>query len=197
MASIFKPTYTKPIPEGAQIITKDGKRFAKFKDRRGRQVQAPLTEDGTKILLESKKWYVKYKDADGKEQKVPGSTDRGATEQKAADLERRAARRATGLVDPYEDHRKRPLAEHLADFRAALKAKGNTPEYVALVLGRLEAIAEGCSWRGLDDMDMSQADGWLDRQRGGAPVILPEVPADYTPREVGAMLGISLTATLK
>jgi hypothetical protein len=92
--SLFKPTYTKPIPEAAEIVTKEGKRFARFSDPRGRKVLAPLTEDGTKILLESRKWYVKYKDAAGVERKKPGYTDRGATEQLAANL--RAPRRPPG-----------------------------------------------------------------------------------------------------
>lgn len=48
-----------------------------------------------------------------------------------------AVLRQHGLADPYVAHRKRPLADNLADFGAALSAKGNSPDYVALVLARI------------------------------------------------------------
>ena len=46
----------------------------------------------------------------------------------------------------------------------ALAAKGNTPDYVALVLGRLDALVRGCGWQILSDLSGSQADEWLARQ---------------------------------
>jgi hypothetical protein len=92
MARVFKPTYTKPLPPDATITTHNGRPHARFKDRRGRTVLAPLTEDGQKVLLENRKWYVEYRDASGVVRKVPGFADKKATEQLAADLEKKAAR---------------------------------------------------------------------------------------------------------
>src|SRR5262249_41066245 len=46
VAALLEPTYTKPIPEGAQLVTREGKRFAKFKDRRGNPLHgSPTTTD--------------------------------------------------------------------------------------------------------------------------------------------------------
>src|SRR5262245_55579050 len=110
MASIFKPKYTKPIPPGAQIVTRNGKPQARFQ-RRGKTVVAPLTEDGTKLLLERRQWHVRYKNADNQWQTVRGYTDYKATEQLAGDLERRAARQQQGWIAPNEHHVRLPLLE--------------------------------------------------------------------------------------
>src|SRR5437870_4778043 len=46
VAALLEPTYTQPIPEGAQLVTREGKRFAKFKDRRGNPLHgSPTTTD--------------------------------------------------------------------------------------------------------------------------------------------------------
>src|SRR5690242_11287100 len=100
MARVFKPTYPKPIPPGAQIVTHDDRPHARFEDRKGKAVLAPLTEDGQQVLLEARKWYVEYRDANGVRRRVPGYVDHKATEQLAARLERRAAQKIEGLLDP-------------------------------------------------------------------------------------------------
>jgi integrase/recombinase XerC len=137
----------------------------------------------------SRKW---YGTVSGKP--VPLCRDKGAAQKLLNKLLTDATMCAHGVGDPYAEHRKRPLADHLDDFRAALKAKGNTADYVALVLGRLEALTAGCGWQFPDDLSMSQADEWLDKQRGEAPPELPPDPADYTPREVAKLLGVSPAA---
>jgi hypothetical protein len=60
MASIFKPTYTKPIPAGAEIVTVKGEPHARWR-RKGKTATAPLTQDGQRIVLESRKWYIEYR----------------------------------------------------------------------------------------------------------------------------------------
>ncbi len=42
MARVFRPTVTKPIPEGALIVEKKGERFAKF-SKKGKTIFAPLS----------------------------------------------------------------------------------------------------------------------------------------------------------
>src|SRR5215831_14574808 len=64
---------------------------------------------GKKLKKRARKWYIEYRDADGIVRRVPGYVDRRATEQLAAELERKAERRQAGLTDPFDDHRKRPL----------------------------------------------------------------------------------------
>jgi hypothetical protein len=56
---------------------------------------------------------------------VKGYTDKKATGAKAAGLERRGMRMAEGIVDVADEHGKRPLAEHAADFIRYLEGKGH------------------------------------------------------------------------
>lgn len=57
MADLFKPTYTRLIPSDAKIITKNGKRFARLKQKGGRVVTAPILDDGKRCRVESSNWH--------------------------------------------------------------------------------------------------------------------------------------------
>jgi len=99
---------------------------------------------GKKIKRKSKTWHIRYWTPAGKRVRVKGYRDKKATENLAAELERRAIRLDAGMVDVADEHAKRPLAEHSEDFRRYLAAKGNTAEYVAKLSYRLTAILDGC-----------------------------------------------------
>ena len=43
---------------------------------------------------------------------------------------RRVDREKAGLIDPTDEQRKRPLAQHLAEFKKYLKNKGVTPKQI-------------------------------------------------------------------
>ena len=192
MARVFKPTYPKPLPADAKIVQHNGRPHARFLDRRrGKTMLAPLTEDGQRILLETRKWYIEYRNADGV-QKVPGFTDRKATDQLAAELEHRAARQTVGMVDPFEEHRKRPLLDHIAEYSRELAARDNAPRYVKLVISRLTALVEGCGFRFTSDLSASQATDWLAglRLKGKPRLILPPGREWFTPREAARLLGV-------
>jgi hypothetical protein len=68
MGSVFKKAYTKPLPAGAAVITRQGKRFARWRDARGRVRTALLTTGGgggDRISLESRTYYGRYRGPDG------------------------------------------------------------------------------------------------------------------------------------
>ena len=77
---------------------------------------------------------------------MPGFTDKMATEQRAAELERQAAREQSGLIDRYASHRARPLIEHLADWHESL-AVDNTQEYADQKHSRTLRVINGCKFR--------------------------------------------------
>ncbi len=93
--------------------------------------------DGNRIKKRTRKWYIEYQGPDGKRKRVPGYIDKAATFQLAAKLEKAAERGETDLVDKYEVHRKRPLADHLADWKASLIAKGTTEKHAKLMHTRV------------------------------------------------------------
>jgi integrase len=192
MSNLRRVPYTRPIPAAAEIFTRKGERFARFKDRKGKTVEAPLTEDGKRVRLLSRKWYGEYRDADGTEQCVPLSADRTAAEQMLAALVRKAELGKAGVSDPYEAHHARPLAEHLDDFERELTARDNAPRYVALVISRLRSLLTGCGFVFIHDLSASRAMDWLaDLRRKGRPrAELPPGQEWFTAREAAALLGV-------
>src|SRR5476651_709649 len=116
------------------------------------------------VRKKSPTWWIRYY-TQGKRPKVKGYRDRKATENKAAELERRAIRVDAGIVDPSDVHAKTPLAEHAEDFRRYLAAKQNTVDYVALTFARLTAILDGCRFTKIGDVQTSTVVEYLGRLR--------------------------------
>ena len=121
-----------------------------FKRRRTVEV------DGKRTVKQSRVWYVQLRDAQGIRRTVKGYGDKQATQQLASDLERQAAREASGLVDRFAEHRKRPLSEHVEDWHAALLAKGNTKKHADMSVSRLRRVFRSCRFAFLSDLSASQ-----------------------------------------
>src|SRR4051794_27184300 len=68
----------------------------------------------------------------GRPKLFKGYTDKAATEQCAAKLERAKAQGAEGLIDPYKPHRKRRLSDHVSDWISELRQLGRDDVYVGL-----------------------------------------------------------------
>jgi integrase len=113
-------------------------------------------------------WWIRYYTPDGRRLWAKGFKDRKATEALAVELERRGQREAAGIADPADEHAKRPLAAHVADFRRYLAAKGNTALYVKLALFRLNALLDGCGFVRMSDLQPSAVVEFLSslRQKG-------------------------------
>ena len=164
MARLFRQPYTKPIPPDAQRCTLKGKAAVRFTDD-CRTVTAPLTKKGDCIRLLSAKWYGEYQDGDGITRRVPLSADKTAAQQMLAELVRKAELGKAGIRDPFEEHRRRPLAEHLADWEANLFANGRGENYVKLKLARVRAILDGCQFVFTSDLSADKLELFLARLR--------------------------------
>lgn len=120
------------------------------------QVYRPTyTDPRTGERKRSKTWHIRYYTPDGVRHHRKGFRDKRATENLAAELERKGIHEAAGMIDPTHEHAKKPLAEHAEDFRRYLTAKGNTPDYVTLVLFRLKAVLDGCRFVRVADVQAS------------------------------------------
>jgi len=129
MPKPFRLSSTRLLPPDAEVVIHAGKPHVRLKER-GRSVLLPHTKDGRSYLQPSKCWYFELRDVSGRFIRVKGFKDLKATEQLAAESDRNASRLRSGYTDPAEEHTRRPLAEHLKDYTAALEAKAGTVEYV-------------------------------------------------------------------
>src|SRR5215831_2716559 len=85
----------------------------------------PETPGALKRVEESRKYYGLVPQPDGRRKPVPLCPDLSRSRQLLNKLLADAAMQQHGLVDPYESHRKRQLAEHLNDYRRELEARDN------------------------------------------------------------------------
>src|SRR5262245_54157201 len=130
------------------------------------QVYRPSYSDSkTGKRKRSRTWHVRYYTPDGVRHHRKGFRDKRATENLAAELERKGIHEAAGVIDPTHEHAKKPLAEHAEDFRRYLTAKGNTPDYVTLVLFRLTAVLDSCRFVRVADVQASAVVEFLARIR--------------------------------
>ncbi len=122
-------------------------------------------KNGKKELRYNAKWYIKYKDADEVWQCVPGFQDKSATHELAAKLERESELGRRGVVNPYERHRKTPLATHVSDFKGQLQNYGNSDKHVGLIIDRVQAVIDFCGFAFIGDVSASKVQGFLGNLR--------------------------------
>src|SRR5262249_30789067 len=155
------------------------------------------TPGAVRRLKKSRKWYGTVA---GKQ--TPLCTDKAKSQQLLNKLLTDATLRHHGMADPFEDHHKRPLADHLSDFRRELEARGNASRYTSVVISRLEAVFAGCGFHLIPDLAAAPAVAWLDdlRRKGRPRVTLPPGQEWFRVREVATVLGIkpaSVGATVR
>jgi integrase len=135
MATILKRTYKVETPKG--VITKTCKTYT-----------------------------IEYKDpVTGKRKRAKGYTDKGATLQLAARLEKAIARGAEGLEDPFREHLARPIAEHVKEYVADLRAGGLDDMYVYNAENRLNRLVKECGWTSLASIEPNSFIKWRERER--------------------------------
>lgn len=169
MGSVFKKTATKPLPEGAELITRKGERYARWKDRNGKKKTAPVTtgRDGSdRIVVTARTFTAKYRDGQGIVREEPtGCRDETAARQVLQELVQRADKVRSGMrtkaEDAAVDHQRGPLADHIADYLEHLEANGYSKTHRDNVARHLRRIREGCRFACLADLDRNTLEKWL------------------------------------
>ena len=148
MGTVYKESYTKPLPSGAEIFSRKGERFARWKDAKGKTHTA------------------KYRNASGHIVKVAtGCRDETVARQVLANLMRRAehvkAEIFTPKQDKIADHQNVPLSRHFDAYVSHLIAKGATRGRIATTRSRLDRISNDCGFARLSRLNGSRFEQWL------------------------------------
>lgn len=136
----------------------------RYVDEKGRRVPK-LTQGARRVCEKSRKWYGEYKDEHERTQRVALSTDKSAAQTLLNDILRNVERRRSGIFNPYEEHGKLPLSQHISDYREFLNAKDNTTKHVEQTIGRIKRLCEGCNFFRLEDIDGTRVACWLSDKR--------------------------------
>ena len=134
MGTVYKETFTKPLPAGAKIIVRKGQRLAEWKDAKGK------TPDGTADRRRGP-------DHRGEPAPTPRNTGmaRGSSARRppAAGMNPPPGRFSaswnagpnwskakclTAAEDAVIDHQGTPLADHIAAYLLKLEAEGTSPD---------------------------------------------------------------------
>ena len=166
---LYRKTYTKPIPPGAELFTRKGEPLARYTDGRGRTKTAKVTtnEHGVdRLVLTSPYWRLRYRDGSGIECDVPtGCRDEVAAQGVAGGLQRRAEPVKAGTINTAEDaaadHAKLPLDQHFTAYLAHLQAKGVTDTHHKTAEQRLRRLADECNCANLAGLSAEPFERWL------------------------------------
>jgi len=116
---------------------------------------------GETIKSKSKKWWGRFRSFDGTVRRVPLATDKAAAEAMLKQLTIKEERKAAGLTDPFEEHAKRLLSDHLADYRRHLESKENAVTHVRQSESYIRKIVAGCSFKNIREISASRVSTWL------------------------------------
>ena len=169
MGAVYRKTYTKPLPVSAEMFTRKGERFARWKDSKGKTRTAPLTvgRDGSdRIVVKAGTYTAKYRDGSGiVQEKATGCRDETAARSVLAELERRAelvkANVMTAADDSIADHQDTPLAEHFGGYVTHLRAKGTSDVHIADTKRLATRLFNECRFGLLRDISGDAVERWL------------------------------------
>jgi integrase len=176
MGTVFKPFVTRPLPEGAKLVTRAGQRFAVWTDASGKRRQAPVTAGTPPRLRERAGTYTaQFRGGDGVVLRVPtGCKSLDAARAVLAELEARAEKVRAGIVTAAEAnvarHADTPVAEHVDAYVAALARKRGkgahrtvARRHVTNVVHTLRLAADECGFRRLRDLHRDAVERWVHR----------------------------------
>jgi len=123
------------------------------------------TPGARRVQERSRKYYGEFADEHGVTKRVPLARDKAAAQTMLNDLIKQVERKQAGLHDPFEEHRKKPLAGHLEDYKRSLLAKGDTEKHAKQSVNRVQRLCDECGITRLQHFDLTKVETWLDTQQ--------------------------------
>ena len=120
---------------------------------------------GNKVTRQSRFYSIDYIDCAGRPRSKRGYTDRKATEQLAAKLEKAASWGREGLLNPFQEHEARPLAEHQADYIAELTTLRRDELYIYNQGKRLDILRDECEWKATGNITADSFELWRNKAK--------------------------------
>ena len=177
------------MPEGAKILKRKDGPVAKYRNAKGKLIEAKLTKSGAKVLLEQTHYFIQFSDNRQITRKLKAYTDKKSSDRLADKVQEllnlqgrplrnelsnwvknlrsdiRAELHALGLVSQTVVDAGRSLDEYLEDFRKHMASKERDPKNIKAVTGTLKAVFADCGFQTWSDIDPRVLKACLDDRR--------------------------------
>ncbi len=172
MGSVYRKIVTKALPKGAELFSRGGQSYARWKNRGGKTVTAKTinSKSGeTRITIRARTYTARFRDATGRPRNIAtGCRDEIAANGVLKDLQRRAelvkAKVLTASEDAITDYQLTTLESHFVEYRKHLEAKEAGKVYCDNTISYLKRLSSELGWSILRDIDRGSFDGWLAEQ---------------------------------
>jgi len=172
MAAIYKKKYPIPMPARAEIITRRGKKLARWVNGKGQERTAELL-DGDRVRFVSDCWYVRYRDAAGRmRRESTGCRDKQSAEKVLADVLTDVEKVKAGVMSSQEMDASRQLdtsiAPHTEDYLGhlqvkTLRGKRVSAKHVGHVRNEFGRVVRECRFRTLKDINRQTLQRWMEK----------------------------------
>ena len=133
----------------------------------------PTYRDKNGKTAKTAKWYGWLTTPDGRKMRKPLATDKGVALAMLTQLVREVEMEHAGIRDPFADHRRRPLADHLEAWERSLFSKARpTPKaqaQVRVTTFRARSVFKACGFNVLGDISASLVAEHIAGLRSDAP----------------------------
>ena len=167
MPNLFRPDCKAKVPDGADIVMKDGRKHVRVPDRRGRPALFPLTSDGKHYTRPAAKWCADVRQADGRRRRVRLHVNKDAAHAMLAVVLKQIEHEKAGASNPSAPrHANAKLADLLHAYQARTDAAGRAARTAELTVSRCSKVFAGCGFALARSLDADAAAGWLASRRG-------------------------------
>jgi integrase len=188
---IYKPTYSKPLPEGAKVFSRKHKKFARFKDKKGHTKEARLTKSKDKILCETSHWHISFEDNLSIRRELKAYTNEQETKRLADRIQQLLNYKSNnqpldselqkfienlnirirnelinfGLLDSEKAKAGKLLTELVSEYVKFLEANERSEKYINDTQAELDRIFEGCTFQYWSDIAPTKVMTYLKKLR--------------------------------
>lgn len=176
MATVYRRTYTAPLPKGAEIIERGGQQMAQWIDARGKKHTDKVTTGRGgqyKILRSAPMYWAQYRNADGEMVvESTGCRDLQAARHVLAEKLKRVEHIKAGILSAQEcrtaDYATLPLEAHVEAYMQHLQAKTirgrKTSEgHRSNVKRQLGILLQDCQFKRLREITRDAMEKWMNR----------------------------------
>jgi len=190
---LFRPTYTKRVPNNAQILNRKDGKYARFKSPRGKTREARLTKNGDAILVETAHWHISFEDNLEIRRQIKAFTDEEATRRLADKIKRMLYAKANNipfdvevrrsvellpekirrqlieieLLDDKDSAIGKPLGKLISDYGHSLEADERDSKYISETVSMVGKVFTACGFEHFSDISANKVQAHLQELRNG------------------------------